>query len=112
MANEQNLRPGEYKLSVEEAKKGGINSGKARRQSKTLAQIRDMIGGLNIKSEKNRAILRDAGITDEDMINAYEKMYYDSNFRENCIKKGINRANLFGWDKCAQQILDFIQEIS
>ena len=33
MANEQNLRPSEYKLSQEEAKKGGINSGKARRNS-------------------------------------------------------------------------------
>lgn len=75
MANEQNLRPGEYKLSVEEAKKGGINSGKARRQRKTLAQIGDMIGGLNIKSEKNRAILRDAGITDEDMINDVGMMF-------------------------------------
>ena len=69
MANEQNLRPGEYKLSVEEAKKGGINSGIARRQKKTLAQIGDMIGNLDIKSEKNRAILKDAGINDEDMIN-------------------------------------------
>lgn len=75
MANEQNLRPGEYKLSVEEAKKGGINSGKARRQRKTLSQIGDMIGGLNIKSEKNRAILRDAGITDEDMINDVGMMF-------------------------------------
>lgn len=36
MANEQNLRPGEYKLSQEEAKKGGINSGKARRQKRDL----------------------------------------------------------------------------
>ena len=69
MANEQNLRPGEYKLSVEEAKKGGINSGIARRQKKTLAQIGDMIGNLDIKSEMDRAILRDAGINDEDMIN-------------------------------------------
>ena len=69
MSNEQNLRPGEYKLSVEEAKKGGINSGIARRQKKTLAQIGDMIGNLDIKSEMDRAILRDAGINDEDMIN-------------------------------------------
>ena len=34
MANEQNLRPSEYKLSQEEAKKGGINSGKARREKR------------------------------------------------------------------------------
>lgn len=75
MANEQNLRPGEHKLTLEEQKKGGIASGKARRARKTLAQIGDMIGGLDIKSEKNRAILKDAGITDEDMINDVGMMF-------------------------------------
>lgn len=39
MANEQNLRPSEYKLSQEEAKKGGINSGKSRREKKTIQKI-------------------------------------------------------------------------
>lgn len=38
MANEQNLRPSEYKLSQEEAKKGGIASGKARREKKKLRE--------------------------------------------------------------------------
>jgi len=73
MANEQNLVPFTSDQSREEAvkngKKGGIASGQARRQRKTLAQIGDMIGGLDIKSEKNREIMRKAGITDEDMIN-------------------------------------------
>lgn len=36
LANEQNLRPGEYKLSVEEAKKGGKKSGEARRKKRDL----------------------------------------------------------------------------
>lgn len=36
MANEQNLRPSEYQLSREEAKRGGIASGKARREKATL----------------------------------------------------------------------------
>ena len=75
MANEQNLRPGEYKLTREEQKRGGIASGKARRQRKTLREIGDMIGGLDIKSEKNRAIMRNAGITDEDMINDVGMMF-------------------------------------
>ena len=79
MANEQNLVPFTSDQSHEEAvkngKKGGIASGKARRERKTLAQIGDMIGGLDIKSEKNRAILREAGITDEDMINDVGMMF-------------------------------------
>ena len=36
MANEQNLRPSEYKLSQEEAKKGGKASGEARRRKRDL----------------------------------------------------------------------------
>lgn len=36
MANEQNLRPGEYKLTHEEQKRGGIASGKARREKADL----------------------------------------------------------------------------
>lgn len=75
MANEQNLRPGEYKLSQEEAKKGGINSGKARRAKKTLREIGDMLGGLDIKSEKNKQILRDAGVRDDDMIEDVAMMF-------------------------------------
>lgn len=75
MANEQNLIPQAHKLTVEEQSKGGKISGEKKRQRKTLAQIGDMIGGLDIKSEKNRAILRDAGITDEDMINDVGAMF-------------------------------------
>ena len=39
MANEQNLRPSEHKFTQEEAKKGGQNSGKARREKKTIQKI-------------------------------------------------------------------------
>lgn len=69
MANDSNLRV----LTSDEAReigaKGGIASGIARRQKKTLAQIGEMIGNLDIKSEKNREIMRQAGIADDDMIN-------------------------------------------
>lgn len=72
MANEQNLVNLKDRTKTEQraiAKQGGIASGVARRNKKTLAQIGEMIGSLDIKSEKNRAILKDAGIKDEDMIN-------------------------------------------
>lgn len=75
MANEQNLRPCEYKLSQEEAKKGGINSGKARRAKKTLREIGDMLGGLDIKSEKNKQVLREAGVCDDDMVDDVLTMF-------------------------------------
>ena len=51
-------------------------------------------------------VIGDAGITidpnnDKEMIAAYKKMYYDENFRQQCIKKGLERAKLFTWEKCA-----------
>ena len=38
MANEQNLRPSEHKFTQEEAKRGGIASGKARRERKLMRE--------------------------------------------------------------------------
>lgn len=76
--NVQNLIPNEDRTPEERrenARKAGIASGKARRQKRTLAQIGDMIGSLDIKSEKNKAIMREAGITDEDMINDVGMMF-------------------------------------
>lgn len=75
MANEQNLIPQAHILSVEEQSKGGIKSGEVRRRKKTLAQIGDMIGALEIKSPKNRAIMSKAGIKDEDLINDVGMMF-------------------------------------
>ena len=39
MANEKNLIPQAHTLTVEEASKGGRNSGKARREKKTIQKI-------------------------------------------------------------------------
>lgn len=78
MANEQNLIPLDQRTKSEQreiAAKGGVASGVARREKKTLKQIGEMIGSLNIKSEKNRAIMREAGIQDEDMINDVGMMF-------------------------------------
>ena len=59
-------------------------------------------------------VIGDAGIqinptSDKEMIAAYEKMYFDEEFRNNCIEKGLERARQFSWEKCAKEILDFIQ---
>lgn len=43
MANEQNLHPCEYHLSQEEAKKGGINSAKSRREKRDLRRALEML---------------------------------------------------------------------
>lgn len=38
MANEQNLRPSEHKFTQEEAKRGGIASGKVRREKRLMRE--------------------------------------------------------------------------
>lgn len=50
VANEQNLKPSEYKLSQEEAKKGGIRSGEVRREKATMRKTLEML--LDSKSKK------------------------------------------------------------
>ena len=71
MANDQNLIPNSQRTPEELreiTRKGGIASGIARRQKKTLSELGDMIGNLSIKSEQTRDKLREAGISDDDMI--------------------------------------------
>lgn len=69
MANEQNLRPSEYKLSQEEAKKGGINSGKARREKRDRHKRIQELFALAVKDPKLKANLEKMGIdvTDADL---------------------------------------------
>lgn len=55
--NEQNLRPSEYKLSQEEAKKGGINSGKVRREKRMLRDTLNYLLDLQMKNKKGELIL-------------------------------------------------------
>ena len=69
MANAQNLVPQAHKLTVEEASKGGVASGKARAQKKTLRELAIMLGELPVTNPKMRAIMSAAGINDEQMTN-------------------------------------------
>lgn len=65
MANEQNLRPSEYKLSQEEAKKGGINSGKARREKRDRYQRMKATLDMLVNDPATLEKLKDAGVSAE-----------------------------------------------
>lgn len=56
MANEQNLKPSEYQLTREEAKKGGINSGKARRKKKLLRECLEILLEKEITDKNGNAM--------------------------------------------------------
>lgn len=63
MANEQNLRPAEYKLSQEEAKKGGINSGKARREKRDLRKALEMLLEREYRDKSGKPVTGTEAIT-------------------------------------------------
>ena len=67
MPNEQNLKPSEYKLSQEEAKKGGIASGAARRRKRKLRELVELFGEMDV-SDKARSQMERMGIPEELMI--------------------------------------------
>jgi len=54
-------------------------------------------------------VIGDCGIqinpeNDEELIKAFEKMYFDNEFRDKCIEKGLKRAKEFSWEKCVDVI--------
>ena len=63
MANEQNLRPSEYKLSQEEAKKGGIASGEARRAKRDLRLALEMLLEKDFKDKKGNIMSGTEAVT-------------------------------------------------
>lgn len=69
MANEQNLRPGEYKLTLEEQKKGGIASGKARKEKATMKKILEMMLDEIPKDDNNKLGLTNRQLATLGLIN-------------------------------------------
>ena len=60
-------------------------------------------------------VVGDAGImiaydSDEAHIKAYEKYYFDENFRKENAKKGLERSGLFSWQKCADIMVNKMKQ--
>lgn len=73
MANEQNLRPGEYKLTQEEAKKGGKRSGEVRSMNAAMRKRLEQIVKMTLKDGrkdniKNLAEAKGANLTISDAL--------------------------------------------
>lgn len=64
MGNTKNLVPQAHKLTVEEASAGGKASGIARRKKRTLREIAEAIGKMELKNPKLLAIMHEAGFQD------------------------------------------------
>lgn len=89
MANEQNLRPGEYKLTQEEAKKGGKASGKARREKRDRHKRIQELFALAIKDPKLKKGLEAMGI---DVTGADLETAADARVMVELLRKGDYRT--------------------
>lgn len=69
MANEQNLIPGQHKLTVEEQSRGGTASGVARRRKKSLREAADYYLSLEVRDQKTWNKISAAGVDPEDIDN-------------------------------------------
>ena len=69
MANIENLKPMEYELSREEAKKGGIKSGQVRKEKKLMKDCFKLLMSLPSKNDKLKSQIKSLGIEDEDITN-------------------------------------------
>ena len=94
MANEQNLRPCEYKLSQEEAKRGGIASGMARREKKHGKELARLILADGLKDEAVKDALRKAGHDTADMDNETAMLLRQI---EKALKTGDTKAFAAVW---------------
>lgn len=65
MANEQNLVPGAHPLTVEEQSKGGIASGKARRERRDRYERMKATLSMLVNDPKTLEKLKDAGVNAE-----------------------------------------------
>lgn len=65
-----------------------------------ISSLPEVIGdcGIQINPLKN-----------EEMVSALGKMYFDTDYRNLCSKKGLERAHNFSWRKCASELLEFIK---
>lgn len=96
MANEQNLRPCEYQLSREEAKRGGIASGAARRRKRSMREAAEYYLSLPVTDIKRLEALKNAGIDENDIDNQMAMLV------------GLTRAAMHGDAKAGKLIVDIL----
>ena len=69
MANEQNLRPSEYKFTQEDAKKGQQRSAEIRRRNKAVKDIFQKLLNTNLSKPQMQQILKQFPELEDDEIN-------------------------------------------
>ena len=98
MANEQNLSPGQHKLTVEEQSRGGTASGAARRRKRSLKEAADIFLSLPVSDQKRWNKIAKAGVDPGDIDNQMAMII------------GLTMAATAGDAKAAKVIVDLLGE--
>lgn len=112
MANEQNLKPFTTEQSRDEAKKnghkGGIASGKARRESKKFSELFESFLNRQCTNEQIREQLKEFGFSDEELTNKNAVVF--AQYRE--ALKGSTQAATFVRDTMGEKPIEQVQNIN
>ena len=108
MANEQNLRPCEYKFTQEDAKKGQINGARKRRERKKFNELFNSFLEKSITDEKLKEEMLQFGFTDEECINKNALVL--AQYRE--ASKGNVQAFVAIRDTAGEKPVDQIQNMN
>ena len=108
MANEQNLRPCEYKFTQEDHKKGQINSARKRRERKKFNELFNSFLEKGVTDEKLKEEMLQFGFTDEECINKNALVL--AQYRE--ASKGNVQAFVAIRDTAGEKPVDQIQNMN
>ena len=112
MANEQNLRPSEYKLSQEEQKKGGIKSGEARRKKRDMQETMKLLLSMSIKDGDCPDIEEIQSLAKLNGLNVDAETAVLMGQLNRAIKKQDTRAAEFVRDTSGQKPTDRVEQLN
>ena len=98
MANNENLIPQAHTLTVEEQTKGGVESGKSRREQKTLRKCLEVLLAAKTQDKKTLKVLEAAGVPVDEATMKYSVTF------------GLVKAAISGDVKAFREIERMIEE--
>lgn len=108
MANEQNLRPSEYKFTQEDVKKGQRKSAQVRRERKTFNQLFNAFLDKEVTNEELKEQLKKFGFKDDELTNKNAMVF--AQYRE--ALKGSTQASIFIRDTVGEKPVEQVQNIN
>lgn len=108
MANEQNLKPGEYKFTQEDAKKGQEASAKRRRENKKFKELFESYLDKKITNEQIKEQMKQFGFKDKECTNKNAIVF--AQYKE--ALKGSTQAFIAVRDTMGEKPVEQIQNIN